>query len=104
MSDPMNENPSSLVEDVARVLREQLDALLFGASEDLQRAAAQISANAVAAAASGRADLVDECRAQARVLLEENRMRAVGGSWAAVEAVLGGVIRTLALVLSAGRV
>lgn len=82
--------------ELAQVITEQLRNLISGATEDLQTAAAEISANALEAAAAGRPDLVDECQAQARVLLEENRLRAVGGSWTAVEAVLGAVIRTLA--------
>lgn len=90
--------------DVAKVLEEELSKLIEGAARDLQLAAARLSANAVSAAALGRQDLIDECRATARLLLEEHRLRAVGSSWTAVEAVVGAVIRTLAIAAaSAGR-
>lgn len=100
MNIDQNNNARGLGEEIAKVLAEELEGLLKGASEDLQIAATRISTNAIAAASTGRQDLVDECRAQARVLLEENRLRSIGGSWTAVEAVIGAVIRTLAITAS----
>lgn len=89
-------------EDIATVLREQLQKLVHGASEDLAYAANRIAMNAVAAAASGDKEALDECHATAKVLLEQHRLAAVGSSWTAVNAVVGAVVKTIAATL--GRV
>lgn len=86
--------------DLATVLQEELRQLVEGSAADLSAAATRIATNAVQAAALGRTDLLDECRDTARLVLEQNRLRAVDGSWDAAKAVIGGVLRTLALALA----
>lgn len=92
----------NITQDVANVLAAELSKLVEGAAVDLQAAATRISTNAVGAAALGRQDLVDECIATGRLMLEQHRIRAVDSSWTAVEAVIGGVIRTLAVMATGG--
>ena len=86
---------SGLADEVRAALAEALAGLLDGAAEDVRRYVAAIAGDLVRAAATDRPDLVDELRAQLRLIGEINRVRAANAGWEAVEAVVAAVFRVL---------
>lgn len=82
---PADDGPidwDSVRDEIAVGLVEDAKAFLAGEQADLQQFAAEISADMVQALQLGRADLVDELKAQLRTRAEVLRIRAADHSWA----------------------
>lgn len=96
-TNPEDVPPRTGAAELGDILAGELRSFVEGAAEDLRTVAARIVADATIAAASGRADLIQECRDNARTLAEAHRLRASSSQWRVFDAIVGTLVRTLAV-------
>tara|TARA_R100001086_G_scaffold87122_4_gene42591 strand:+ start:4364 stop:4729 length:366 start_codon:yes stop_codon:yes gene_type:complete len=89
-----------LTDSLGGVLRRRLVTVLEGADEDIQKFMVAISADLTRSIREGNEELSDELRAQARGIMEMNRLRLVNAGWGLLDEVLGTVLGVGTAMLS----
>lgn len=97
-----NASKADLSEIIGQQLSDALARVATGTAADIAEIGASMAANAAAAAAEGREDLLDHIADQARAMAEARRVQIAQEGWALLTGIVQGGVAMLAGLVQRG--